>query len=348
MPIPVGLLIKSVREELGFPLREVASQLGVSPSFLYKFEEFQVCMGPLARISKSCSFDMVIEKFLVDNVNKIENKELKDYTSLIINSNSVTTNLFQDCFFFSSLDFIRFALIRIYEKYYISKGGLFDVLKKITYCDNQTAPEPGAKVIGIYSDHARSFFLTQAFNDIWGEKRTKRKKSSKHNSDIVFKPIYNNDLELGYIKGEGDFLDRVFYDETFACLILYLLLNKFCCSFFVNNNNDDEQHSWDLFRDAHAASDSKPIFLTYTKVPYPPYRDVLVVNSNFGVISICCRSLIAGYDNDIFVVHGDVLLDSKTALNLPDYKSEPIDFSEISEAKGIFNPSDFSEEGDNS
>lgn len=312
MAIPIGLCVKTVREASDLTLRQAAEQIGVSTTFLYKFEEFTTCLNPFARVSKQ-AFCTAIENFFTSNLKNIKNKLINNYITTILDGKSIETNLFQDCFYHSSLSFLDFSLVQTYEEYGSSYGGLFYILRDLLLFYDNTLGENTA-ALGHINNDITSYFLVETFNSYWGKNRTKRRKNAYKNEDIVFThketPNY-----LGYLRGNENFIGRVFYEGTFVYLLFYLLLDKFSCSFFVKENNSDqdfEEELWcdfkndsNLFEEVNYLSD--PQIYLFNAPDIPTFRDIFVVNSRIGKVSICCRSLVGGYSNYMFLVFKDLL-----------------------------------------
>lgn len=316
MAIPMGLVERIFRENIGFSLREAAAELGIAPSHLYNFEEFKACMDPFEPVKGKVNFSGSLGNFFKNYADKITNEIFKQFITKLIEAGTIT-NLFQDRFFLSSMSFLSYSFVQnqglldgeFYEKYpypLVVTGGLFYVIKNLLFnFDCELLPSSNMVAIGRLPDKITSFFLNEAFERQWGKKSTKRRKLTKLYPDIIYKSS-DSDSIIGYVQGEKDFLDRVFYDDNFSTLILYLLLNKFSFSFFINEKNKEEDSLWDRFRCENNENEN-PIMFPYDLSSLPPFRDVLVLSTYRGKVSICCRSLIAGYHYDLFVIDGDIL-----------------------------------------
>lgn len=316
MAIPVGPCVKLVRENSGLTLREAAETIGLSATALYKFEEFLSCYDPFMPV-KNGAFGFYLEKFLIANLNNIKTPLLKKYVKKIIDNNSIEVNLFQDHFYHSLLSFLELSLVRMIGEFGPAYGGLFYILRDLLLFKDSNSVSKKTIAIGRIDDDVTSFFLGETFNNQWGKNRTRRRKNAYKFDDIIFTQEESKDV-IGYLsstEGNTDFIGRVFYDVTFVMLLFYLLLEKFSCKFYTRDNNEHEQKLWDYFHDMQneVRNDSVDIlndpsvYCFFDKNAVPLYRDFFVLNSRYGKASICCRSIVGGYPEDMFLLFGDLL-----------------------------------------
>lgn len=317
--IPIGLCLKLVREESGLTLREAAEKIGVSAAFLYNFEEFKTCSNPFMQV-KNNPLGIAFEEFFLDNLKNIKTPLLKKYIKKLLDSKSIETNLFQDCFYHSILSFLEFSLVQTIGNYGASYGGLFYILRDLLmfYTDSK---DKNIVAVGSINNIFTSFFLKETFNSQWGKKRTKRRKNIYKYDDIIFTPKEDKSI-IGYLEskeGNNDFIGRAFYEDRFVSLLFYLLLEKISFSFFIKDTSDHEQKAWDYYNktveDIRGRINDNSINILLEPEVYcvldwrntPPFRDIFVLDTRFGKVSICCRSLVGGYHYDMFLSWGDIL-----------------------------------------